>query len=231
MRVCGGYAAGVAALRGRVSVSVGIAGFRFGVAACVSTLAFAAAQSLQLLNVVRFPVDEILIFGTSLCIVIPFLLEMLAFHYATPPDKQFWSHAAVLFATIYAVFVVANYVVQLATVIPARIAGEADGMHLLMQTPHSMFWDYDAVGYIAMGLSALCAIPAVVPSGFERWVRWSLLAHVLATPLICVVYFSSTFSTTLLLLGTPWVLTAPLFMWMIALLLRRRGARSMGKLA
>lgn len=66
----------------------------------------------------RFPADEILIYGTSLCIVVPFILEMLAFHHLTPPGKQFWSHASLIFTIIYAVFVSANYVVQLATVIP-----------------------------------------------------------------------------------------------------------------
>jgi heme/copper-type cytochrome/quinol oxidase subunit 4 len=180
-------------------------------------------QILQLIGVLRFPADEILIYGTSLCIVVPFILEMLAFHHLTTPDKQFWTHAALIFTIVYAVFVTANYVVQLATVIPAQIRGVSDAIRILEQTPHSLFWDYDAVGYISMGLASLLAVPAVDNVGFERWVRFSLVANAAVTPLISIVYFYPTFSTKLLFLGFPWAITAPLFMLMLAIALHRRG--------
>jgi uncharacterized protein (TIGR03382 family) len=85
-----------------------------------------------------------------------------------------------------------------------------------------LFWDFDALGYIAMDLACLLAIPAIKNVGFERWVRRSLIAHVLVTPLIAIVYFSPTFSTRLLFLGFPWAITAPLFTLMLAIMLRRR---------
>jgi hypothetical protein len=119
-------------------------------------------------------------------------------------------------------FVTANYVVQLATVIPAKLSGSIDPIQILDQTPHSLFWNYDAIGYIFMGLATLIAIPAFENSGFEKWVRASFLAHSLVTPLITFVYFYPTFSDMLLLLGFPWAITAPLFMLMLALLLRKR---------
>lgn len=92
--------------------------------------------------------DEILIYGFSLCIVFPFLLEMLALHYVTPNEKKYWSHAALLLTIIYSVFVTANYVVQLTTVIPMTLKGASDQIRILIQTPHSLFWDFDAIGYI-----------------------------------------------------------------------------------
>jgi hypothetical protein len=149
-------------------------------------------------------------------------MEMLALHYVTPPDKKYWTHAALIFTVVYVVFVTANYVVQLATVIPARLRGEADSLRILEQTPHSMFWDYDAIGYIAMGLASLFAAFAVTGGGFERWVRRSLIANALVTPLISFVYFYPTFSTRLLFVGFPWAITAPLFMLMLALMMRRK---------
>ena len=76
-----------------------------------------------MLGVLHFPFDEILIFATSLCIVVPFVLEMLALHYTRPAELRFWTHAALIFTTMYAVFGTANYVVQLATVIPAKLRG------------------------------------------------------------------------------------------------------------
>jgi hypothetical protein len=191
-------------------------------AAFASAVAYDVVQILQVAGVLRFPIDEILIYGTSLFIVVPFVLEILALHYLTSHDKQFWTHGALIFASIYAVFVVANYVVQLATVIPAKLRGASEAVHILEQTPHSLFWDYDAVGYISMGLATLVAVPALSKVGFERWVRLSLIANALVTPLISIVYFYPTYSTTLLFLGFPWAITAPLFMLMVAIMLRRR---------
>jgi hypothetical protein len=197
-------------------------GFWFGLAAATATIAYDIVQVLQIAGAVRYPFDEILIYATSLCIVVPFLLVMLAFHYTTRPEKQFWTHGALLFSTIYAVFVTANYVVQLATVIPLNLSGASEAVQILEQTPHSLFWNYDAIGYISMGLATLVAIPALENSGFERWVRASFLAHALVTPLITVVYFYPTFSEGLLLLGFPWAITAPIFMILLALNLRRK---------
>ena len=199
-------------------------GYWSGLAAFASAVAYDVVQILQVLGVLRFPLDEILIYGTSLCIVVPFVLEILALHHLTSHDKQFWTHAALVFTGIYAVFVIANYVVQLATVIPAKLSGASEALRILEQTPHSLFWDYDAIGYISMGLATLVAIPAVGNVGFERWVRLSLIANVLVTPLISIVYFYPTYSTKLLLLGFPWAITAPLFMLMVALMLRRKQA-------
>jgi len=185
-------------------------------------VAFVFVQILQVAGLLRFPADEILIYGTSLCIVVPFILEMLALHHLTAADKQFWTHASLIFTIIYAVFVTANYVVQLATVIPAKLNGLSGAVRILEQTSHSLFWDFDALGYIAMGLACLLAVPAIKSVGFERWVRRSLIANALVTPLIGIVYFSPTFSTRLLFLGFPWAITAPLFMLMLAIMLRRR---------
>jgi heme/copper-type cytochrome/quinol oxidase subunit 4 len=209
-----------------VTRSISNVGYWSGLVAFTSAVAYDAVQILQVAGLLRFPADEILIYGTSLCIVVPLTLEMLAFHHLTAPTKQFWTHASLIFTIIYAVFVSANYVVQLATVLPAKLTAGTDAIRVLEQTPHSMFWDYDAVGYVAMGLACLLAVPAVDGVGFERWVRRSLIANALVTPLISIVYFYPTFSSRLLFLGFPWAVTAPLFMLMLAIMLRRRPGAS-----
>lgn len=127
-------------------------GFTCGLAAVAATVAYDVVQLLQVGGRLRFPLDEILIYGVSLLIVVPFVLEMVALHQLTSPERQFWSLAALVFAMMYAVFVTANYVVQLATVIPAKIGGRGAEVRLLDQYPHSLFWDYDAAGYIFMGM-------------------------------------------------------------------------------
>ena len=159
-------------------------------------MAFVAVQILQLLKVIRYPIDEILIYGFSLCIVFPFVLAMLALHYITPHDKKCWSHAALIFTIIYAVFVTANYVVQLATVIPMTLRGAAEQIQILVQTPHSLFWNFDAIGYISMGIAMLLAVPVFEKKGFQKWVRAWFLANAIVTPLISFVYFYPVCSIT-----------------------------------
>ena len=207
-------------------IKVNEVGYWSGLAAFAAVVSYDVVQILQVVGVLKFPVDEILIYGTSLCIVVPFILEMLSFHYLTAKDKQFWTHASLIFTIIYAVFVVSNYVVQLATVIPSKLNETSQAVHILEQTPHSMFWNYDAIGYISMGLATLFAIPALRKSGFDRWVRFSFIAHVLVTPLISIVYFYPTYSNKLLFLGFPWAITAPAFMLLLAIMLKGRQAES-----
>src|SRR5262249_33788291 len=60
---------------------------------------------------------------------------------------------------------------------------------MLEQTPHSMSWDYDAMGYIAMGIATFCASQAITGPGFARRVRFALYANALTTPLIATAYF------------------------------------------
>jgi hypothetical protein len=72
-----------------MSRTVGEIGFWSGVAAAVSALAYDTVQIFQIVGVLRFPLDEILIYGTSLCIVVPFILEMLAFHHLSLREQRF----------------------------------------------------------------------------------------------------------------------------------------------
>ena len=201
-------------------------GYWSGLLAFTATVAYCIVQLLQLYGVIRYPADERLIYGTSLCIVVPFLIEILALHYASPGGRRFWSHAALIFTTLYAIFVTANYVVQLATVIPFTLKGQLNEVRFLQQTPHSLFWNFDALGYIFMGLATAAAIPVFRRQGFQKWVRLSLMANALVTPLISVVYFYPTYSYNLLVLGLPWAITAPLFMIMLALWFKKNNAEN-----
>jgi hypothetical protein len=201
-------------------------GFWSGLAAFTATVAYCTVQLLQLYGVLTYPTDERLIYGTSLCIVIPFVVEILALHYVTPNEKKFWSHAALIFTILYAVFVTANYVVQLATVIPFTIKGHLNEVRILQQTPHSLFWDFDALGYIFMGLATFAAIPLFNRKGFQKWVRISFIANAFVTPFISIVYFYPDYSYNLLLLGFPWAITAPLFMLLLAIMFKKNDSRN-----
>jgi hypothetical protein len=190
-------------------------GFWSAFVALVAVVGFDIAQILQIVGTLRYPWDEILIYGFSLFIATPFMLALLALHYITPEEKRFWSHAAVLFAVVYATYVSLNYVVQLTAVIPY-----ADPEPVLIQTPHSLFWTVDALGYIALGFATLFAVPVFAKQGLQKWVRWFFLANALVTPLISFVYFYPEFSTTLLLLGSPWIVTTTGSILLLALFFR-----------
>ena len=208
--------------------SINKIGFWAGLFAFMTTITYCVIQVLQLYGVFNYPTDERLIYASSLCIVIPFVLEILALHYVTPAGKRFWSHAALTFTTLYAVFVTANYVVQLVTVIPMTLKGSLEEVRILQQTPHSLFWDFDALGYIFMGLATLVAIPVFEKQGIQRWVRISFIANAVVTPLIAIVYFYPVYSYNLLLLGFPWAITAPMSMLTLAIMFRRNYKKILG---
>ena len=166
-------------------------GFWSALVAFVAAAGFSVVQIMQVIGLVGSPWDEILIYGFSLCIATPFMLAMLALHYVTPEEKRFWSHAAVLFSAMYTIYVTLNYVVQLTAVIPYSAPDP-----VLVQTPHSLFWTVDALGYIALGLTTLFAVPLFEKQGLQTWIRGFFLANFLITPLIAFVYFYPDFSTT-----------------------------------
>jgi len=192
-------------------------GFWLALVAFVAVSGYSVVQILQVIGFLGRPWDEALIYGFSLCIATPFMLALLALHYITPEEKRFWSHAAVLFAVMYTLYVTWNYVVQLTAVIPYAAPDP-----VLVQTPHSLFWTADALGYISLGLATLFAIPVFAKQGMGRWVRRFFLAHALVPPLISFVYFYPDFSTTLLLLGLPWIVTATGSMLFLMLYFRER---------
>lgn len=112
-------------------------GFSCALLAFMAAAGYAVAQILQVLGLVVYPLDAILIYGFSLGIALPFLLAILALHYTVPNEKQIWTHAALLFAVMYATYITLMYVVQLAVVIPQSLHGVSNT--LLTVTPSSFF--------------------------------------------------------------------------------------------
>ena len=72
-----------------------------------------------------------------------------------------------------------------------------------------------------MGLATLLAVPVFGKQGFQKWVRISFLANALVTPLVAFVYFYPDFSEKILLLGIPWVITAPMAMLFLAIMFKK----------
>jgi hypothetical protein len=192
-------------------------GFYSAVAASIATIGYFVVQVLQLLGLLIFPKDAILISLFSLCIAPPFLLTLLALYYTTAKKRKIWSHAALLFGLMYTSLAIFVYVVQLAVVIPKTIRGEADAIRVIVFTEHSFFWSLAALAYICMGLSTLFASFVFNNSGLERWLKWTLFANALLTPVVALVYFYRDFSSNLIMLAFPWGITAPASIILLAI--------------
>jgi len=190
--------------------------------AAIAAAGYTIAQLLQITGVLPKPLDDILIYGFSLCIAPSFLLAILALHYTVPPDKKIWSHAAILFAVMYNTFVILMYVEQLVSVIPYHLNDP-----MLTVTPHSLFWNLDALGYINMGVATLFLVPVFSRYGREKYVKWFFLAHGLITPVVALVYFSPRFSIPLLLLASPWSITASGSMICLAYFFKRNSVNKL----
>ena len=173
-------------------------GFWAAILAFVGAVGYMLSAFLQVFNVLSPLQDYYMSFGASLLIPVPFLLTMLVLHYTIGQEKQlpFWTHAAIAFAIVYTTYNTLNYVVQLATVLPAGYTwtfenqqGTMGSLSLLNQTPHSLFWDMDGLGYIFLSLATLFAFPVFEKHGLQNWVRWFFIANALIIPLFAIVYY------------------------------------------
>jgi hypothetical protein len=203
-------------------------GFWAAVTAFVGAVGYIVSAFLQILDVVGPAVDSVIAFSTSLMMPVPYLLAVLVLHTMAREEDKFWSSAAVAFAVIYTTYNTLNYVVQLATVIPAGYSwtfenpsGTPGPLALLNQTPHSLFWDVDALGYVFLSLSTLFAVPLFQKHGLQLWVRRFFLANGLIVPLFCIAYFHPGYSVGQLMFGLPWGVTAPGSLLLLALYFRR----------
>ena len=126
----------------------------------------------------------------SLLLAPSFVLLMLCVHYYAPEYKKIWSHAAVVFATIYAVMVSINYYVQLTLVVPHLIRGETESIRPFLFTPFDSFiYSVDVLGYSFMSLSTLFAAFVFTRTGLPRTVRFFLISNGLLIPFLALQIF------------------------------------------
>lgn len=195
-------------------------GFWSALVSFAAASGYSIVQVLQLLGIIRWPFDAIGIYGFSLLIAAPFMLAILALCRSTPDEKKIWSQAALLFAVIYTTYVTLMYTIQLASAIPLALQGNANPLFAVQR--YSLFWSLDGLGYVCMGISTLFAVPVFARRGFERWVRWLFLTNGLFTAVVALVYWYPVFSTKLLLLASPWVVTGPGSILLLAFYFKRR---------
>ena len=135
-----------------------------------------------------------------------FALLMLCVHYYAPEDKKVWSHAGIMFATIYAVMVSINYYVQLTLVVPHLMQGEIESIRPFLFTPFNSFiYSVDVLGYSFMSLSTLFAAFVFNGPGLERIARRFMIANGLLIPFLALQIYYHPFIWP----ASLWAITFP----------------------
>lgn len=185
-------------------------GFWSAVAALVFSIGYGIPQILQVAGVLRFPLDEILIFAPSLALAPSFVLAMVALHQTRPAHLRAWSLAGLAFAIMYATLVSIVYVIQLSAVIPAKLAGgNAISMLFGCCALGNPLTGVDLIGYTLMSLATLVAAPAL-PMGSA--LRRCFIANGLLAPFLIL----QTAWPDLIWIGALWLVSFPLAMALLA---------------
>jgi hypothetical protein len=165
----------------------------------------------------------IVLLTPSLFLGTAFLVLMVSLHYGIPAEKKIWTHAALVFATIYCALISINYFVQLTLVAPHMARGEVDSIRFLLFTPFDSFlYSVDILGYSFMSLATLFAAFALGKSGLERTARRFLVANGLLLPFIAL----QNYYHPLIYVAALWAITFPGATISLAILFTRSTSKS-----
>ena len=211
----------------RVSPSTRTVGFWSAVLATVFSMAYVVGQLAEWLGVLGSQGGPesgstlrglVVLLTPSLFLGSSFLLLVVSIHQLATPDRRIWSHAAVVFATAYAVLISMVYFVQLTLVAPRIARGQTQGIEAFLFVPFDSFlYAVDILGYSFMSVATLFAARVFVGPGLHRTVRWFLTANGLLLPFIALqMYFHA-----LIWVAALWAVTFPGSTWCLAILFRR----------
>lgn len=164
------------------------------------------------------PLGIVVLLTPSLFLGSSFLVLMVSLHQVAAPDRRVWSHAAVAFATAYAVLTGTVYFVQLTLVTPRMLEGRTAGIEMFLFQPFDSFlYSVDILGYSFMSVATLFAARALAGSGVERRARFWLTANGLLLPFVALqIQFHP-----LIWIASLWAVTFPASTWSLAVLFRR----------
>jgi hypothetical protein len=164
------------------------------------------------------PLGLVILLTPSLLLGSSFLVLMVSVHPLTPPARRVWSHAAIAFATAYAVLVSTVYFVQLTLVMPRLAEGRLAGIEPFIFVPFDSFlYAVDILGYSFMSVATLFASRVFTGGGLHRVVRLLLTANGILLPFIALQMYVH----ALIWVAAIWAVTFPGSTWSLALLFRR----------
>ncbi len=163
----------------------------------------------------------IVLLTPSLFLGSAFLVLIVSLHQLADPARNIWGHAAVAFATAYAVLISTVYFVQLTLVVPRLLRGRIDGIEAFLFVPFDSFlYAVDILGYSFMSIATLFAAATLTGSGIGRIARGFLIANGLLLPFLALqLYFHP-----LIWIASLWAVTFPASTWSLAILFSRTPA-------
>lgn len=211
----------------RISPSTKTVGYWSAVLATVFSVTYSVVQIAEWLGLLGSQggpesastlLGLVLLLTPSLFLGSAFLVLVVSIHYLAPPERKIWSHAAIAFATAYAVLISIVYFVQLTLVAPHLARGQIQGIEVFLFVPFDSFlYAVDILGYSFMSVATLFAAMVFTGRGLERVVRLFLLANGLLLPFLALqMYFHS-----LIWIAALWAVTFPGSTWSLAILFRR----------
>jgi hypothetical protein len=160
----------------------------------------------------------IVLLTPSLFLGITFVVLMVSIHYQAEPGERVWSHAAIVFAAMYATLISIVYYVQLAFVMPRLARGDTADIQLLLFEPFDSFlYAIDVFGYSLMSLATLFAAAVFGGRGLERWIRRALIANGCLIPFLALQMYYP----LLIWGGALWGITFPTVTCLVAIHFKR----------
>lgn len=210
-----------------VSAATRTVGFRSAVATTAFSLTYVILQVAEWLGWLgsaggpestSTTLGIVVLLAPSLLLGSAFLVLAVSVHQLAMPERRVWSHAAVGFATAYAVLTGLVYYVQLTLVAPRMATGRIEGIEPFLFLPFDSFlYAVDILGYSFMSVATLFMARVFTGDGLERTARRFLTATGLLLPfLLFQMYWHA-----LIWVAALWAITFPAATWTLALIFRR----------
>lgn len=167
---------------------------------------------------VSTPLGITVLLTPSLFLGSSFLILVVSTHQLAATERKVWSHAAIAFATAYAVLISTVYFVQLTLVAPRILQGRTEGIEPFVFIPFDSFlYAVDILGYSFMSVSTLLLANALTGKGIARIARFWLTANGFLLPFLALQMFFH----PLIWIASLWAITFPASTWSLAILFRR----------
>lgn len=182
--------------------------------ACAAAVGYGVPQVMQVLGWLPDPIDRILIFAPSLALAPLFVVAVAAAAAQARPALRAWRFGALGLALLYGAFVSIVYVIQLGVVIPRELAGAPAFAGFACCGFREPMTVVDLLGYTHMSLATLMLAPT-----YRGAARWALaLNGVLAVPIFLQLLWPA-----LIWVASPWLVTFPAAMALLAGAMAREG--------
>lgn len=124
----------------------------------------------------RFVPHDFLWMYPAVLMMLAFVVLAICIRESRPAGSRLFGTIGSSLATASFVVIAIDYFIQLRTVQPALVRGEADGLAILSQyNPHGVFIALEELGFVVAGVAFVFLALALGSSRLERATRWVLL--------------------------------------------------------